>query len=164
MNVDPVDGSSYRSAFEAAGGLNCAQPGAQDVDMVAIKRLRAKVHKDTEEFIQTLRDSDPSYEEKFGSSSCGRTGLVEVLQEDCLYVAQNQVASRKHVLLLNMASSKAPGGGVRGGAGAQEEDLCRRTDLLPYLEAASRTLYPLAPGAGILSKCVRVLKAGEEGG
>ena len=48
----------------------------------------------------------------------------------------------KRVLVLNYASSTHPGGGVRRGARAQEETLCRQTTLLCSLEsAAARPFY-----------------------
>ena len=42
--------------------------------------------------------------------------------------------SQKEVLVLNMANPVNPGGGVRRGARAQEEDLCRKSSLLLALE------------------------------
>ena len=43
--------------------------------------------------------------------------------------------------VLNMASDRKPGGGVRKGASAQEEELCRRSTLFPHLETLKH-LYP----------------------
>ncbi|MCD8315913.1 MAG: TIGR02452 family protein [Eggerthellaceae bacterium] len=45
------------------------------------------------------------------------------------------------VLVLNLASGIEPGGQVRNGAGAQEEDLCRRTSLLLSLESDEAKKY-----------------------
>ncbi len=45
------------------------------------------------------------------------------------------------VLVLNMASATQPGGQVRNGASAQEEDLCRRTSLLISLESEGAAPY-----------------------
>lgn len=42
--------------------------------------------------------------------------------------------ARREVLVLNFANPVRPGGGVRSGASAQEEDLCRKSSLLPALE------------------------------
>jgi len=62
------------------------------------------------------------------------TGCVfEVLQKDCLLAARSLVKEGHSVCVLNMANQFTPGGGYANGAGAQEEDLCRRTDLLKSL-------------------------------
>ncbi len=72
------------------------------------------------------------------------------------------------VLVLNMACAKGPGGGVRMGAGAQEEDLFRRTDMsrhsAPYYKS---TPYPLAdsdPITAMITEGVTVLRGSEKKG
>ncbi len=73
----------------------------------------------------------------------------------------------KEILVLNFANAVHPGGGVRRGARAQEEDLCRRSSLLPALEGeASSAFYSynwslrsfLGSDAVILTPCVEVVK------
>jgi uncharacterized protein (TIGR02452 family) len=59
--------------------------------------------------------------------------VLEVLPKDCLVAARELVNAGHSVCLLNMANQHIPGGGYATGAGAQEEDLCRRTDLLKSL-------------------------------
>jgi uncharacterized protein (TIGR02452 family) len=48
---------------------------------------------------------------------------------------------REEILVLNFANPIHPGGGVRRGARAQEEDLCRSSNLLYALEAESAMEY-----------------------
>ena len=78
---------------------------------------------------------------------------VQVRNADCVKVATELAKDPEaKVWMLNMASAKTPGGGVRNGANAQEEHLCRCSDLLPQLErGASEGNYPLQnyanPGA-----------------
>lgn len=47
----------------------------------------------------------------------------------------------KPVLVLNLANPVHPGGGVRRGARAQEEDLCRKSSLLLSLESKKASKY-----------------------
>lgn len=49
--------------------------------------------------------------------------------------------SNKHVLVLNLANAVHPGGGVRRGAHAQEEELCRKSSLLLSLESKTAKRY-----------------------
>lgn len=62
---------------------------------------------------------------------------VAVHENDFLAVAARLLADGGRVAVLNMASRRNPGGGVLTGAGAQEENLFRRSD-------AFRFLYPFA--------------------
>ena len=54
----------------------------------------------------------------------------------CGYGCEN-----KGILVLNLASAVHPGGGVRRGARAQEEDLCRKSSLLLSLESDAAKAY-----------------------
>ena len=65
---------------------------------------------------------------------------VQVVNADCLDVAHLVVARGEQPVVLNMANRQNPGGGVLGGAGAQEENLFRRSNLL-------WSLYQFAPYA-----------------
>lgn len=71
------------------------------------------------------------------------------------------------ILVLNFANPFNPGGGVRRGANAQEEDLCRKSSLLLSLESDSAKAYynyhrqlrsPYSSDAIILSPKVQIIK------
>lgn len=61
--------------------------------------------------------------------------LIKVINQDCLAFAHEIVSNdtTDDLCVLNMASAKNPGGGVYGGAGAQEEYLFRCSDYFRFL-------------------------------
>ena len=61
-------------------------------------------------------------------------------------------------VVLNMASSFKPGGGVIKGAKAQEEDLCRRSNLYPSL-LHFEDKYPIPKFGGIYTRGVLVFRS-----
>lgn len=74
------------------------------------------------------------------------------------------------ILVLNFANPVIPGGGVRRGAKAQEEDLCRRSSLLMSLESEAAAEYYhlherynswLSTDSMILSPKVEIIRDGE---
>lgn len=80
---------------------------------------------------------------------------------------QQPAGAEKPVLVLNFANPVHPGGGVRHGARAQEEDLCRCSTLLLSLESPAAASYyafnsslnsRLGSDAMILSPRVEVLR------
>lgn len=65
---------------------------------------------------------------------------VEIANEDCLYAAKHLLKEGLLPAVLNMASFYKPGGGVFNGAGAQEENLFRRTNLFKSLFRYDKSL------------------------
>ncbi|NGX59741.1 MAG: hypothetical protein KR126chlam3_00898 [Chlamydiae bacterium] len=70
----------------------------------------------------------------------GHNTSFQVVNQDAVYTAMDLKKQVDKVALLNPANAYRPGGGTRRGAAAMEEDLCRRSALLPELEKQS---YPL---------------------
>ena len=104
--------------------------------------------------------SQKRYQEGVAKYSISETN-VEFLQEDCVYAAVNLVKQGLNPLLLNMASWVQPGGGVKNGAGSQEEDLFRRSDYHKFLHTH---YYPQKRFQAILSKQVEFCRRGREVG
>ena len=92
--------------------------------------------------------------------TCGQI-RISVANEDCLDRARWLRAKGHTVAVLNMACAHSPGGGVRWGAGAQEEELHRRTDLCRFLRDLQENLYPIGERTCLLSRGVTVFKEGE---
>jgi len=85
--------------------------------------------------------------------------IIHVENQDCLLSAKELLKKYKKVGVLNMASFRTPGGGVLNGSGAQEENLCRRSNLYAYLIKDREKGYPMK--AGSFSDKVTVFKDGE---
>lgn len=69
-----------------------------------------------------ITPSEASAEEEFQTE-------ITVVNEDCVLAAKKLVSESLNPAMLNMASLHHPGGGVIDGSGAQEESLCRRSNL-----------------------------------
>lgn len=104
-----------------------------------------------------------------------KTGFTQVCVEniDCLAAARMLQLQGYNVAVLNMASRQNPGGGVYGGAGAQEENLFRRSNLFqsmfrfaPYANSygleKSSNQYPLDRNFGGLYVPNAMVFKGEE--
>ncbi|GMO50283.1 MAG: hypothetical protein Pg6C_13860 [Treponemataceae bacterium] len=99
-----------------------------------------------------------------------------VINADCLETAEILVKLGFNPCVLNLASRKNPGGGVLGGAGAQEENLFRRSNLFlslyqfaPYANEYGITRheksYPLNKNTvGIYSAGITVFRGSEKNG
>ena len=96
---------------------------------------------------------------------------VEVVQRDILEVANefarmndNIGKTTKHrVAVLNMANQSQPGGSYLSGAGAQEENLHRRSDLYRFLAENGKSFYPLGNSA-LVSEDVSIFRSAEAHG
>ena len=95
-----------------------------------------------------------------------RPAPVVVVDGDTLGVARHLLLGGfSHVSVLNMASAARPGGGVWGGSAAQEESLCRRSNLWAFLEGMRRRgFYPLPVNGGLVSPGVTVFRGTESQG
>ncbi|MDL2323142.1 TIGR02452 family protein [Bacteroidales bacterium OttesenSCG-928-A17] len=100
-----------------------------------------------------------------------------VIEADCLETAGLLKNAGYNVCVLNMASRQNPGGGVLNGAGAQEENIFRRSNLFQSLyqfvdysyqydvERNRENSYPLErESGGIYSKKVSIIRGSENSG
>ena len=108
------------------------------------KRSNAIVY--TADQVKALRDN-PSGDGVFNLGGRVRVSVINrdsfaaaiELNNDYLYQSGKH---KKEALVLNFANPVHPGGGVRRGANAQEEDLCRKSSLLLSLESENaRSFY-----------------------
>jgi uncharacterized protein (TIGR02452 family) len=84
-----------------------------------------------------------------------KSGEISVQAENCLDVAHQLVKQGFSVGMINMANAHHPGGGIKKGSKAQEEDLCRCSNLYDSL---SRFLYPMKEFECFVSKDVEFFK------
>ena len=92
--------------------------------------------------------------------------VIKVVNQDCLAYAKSLLEEdgTRDLCVLNMASAKNPGGGVFGGAGAQEEYLFRCSDYFRFLYHP-RHSYPLNRNfGGVFSRGVTIFRDTEAKG
>ena len=80
--------------------------------------------------------------------------IISVVNKDCVEVA-NELALKGKTCVLNMANAINKGGGVERGAMAQEEELCRRSNLWYGLRPS---YYPMQDDEFIYTKNVKFFR------
>jgi|GEM_PF-2966976 len=89
-----------------------------------------------------LRDGKYLYSQSQWFPPCAEIPLIEnkystttcyVKSQDCLEMAQEYVLNGFKTVVLNFASPIEPGGGMAEVMGSQEEDICRRSELLDFM-------------------------------
>jgi uncharacterized protein (TIGR02452 family) len=99
------------------------------------------------------------------------TTVTQVIEGDCLELALYLKNKHKcNPAMLIMASQSHPGGGYQNGSFAQEENICRRTNLFmclddPYVMDSGRNWnYPLPEFGGVYVPSCLVIRDSEENG
>ncbi|RIB19969.1 hypothetical protein C2G38_2244844 [Gigaspora rosea] len=88
---------------------------------------------------------------------------IEVYNGDCLsYALDLKKKLGLNPIVLNMANDQVPGGNYLYGAGAQEENLFRRTNLFQYHEPKRNEWYPIPNAGGIYCPNATVIRASEQ--
>ena len=75
---------------------------------------------------------------------------IRVEDRDCVLAAKALIDAGYHPAMLNLADLYTPGGLVEYGSGAQEENLCRRSDLIVSLYQFSTARVRQYPGLGLV--------------
>ena len=153
------DAAQWLRTFKGAGD------GTQNPDMKIIRSLRQYVWQQTKTIIGDEDLSDYTDVLKapdlrlHSLQAQGQRAKVQVVQQDMLEEAV-RLSKCYSVAVLNMASPWKPGGGVFSGAGAQEENSFRRSNLASYLH---QKFYPLEEKC-LVSHGVLVLRGSEQRG
>lgn len=106
------------------------------------------------------RESDlPETESKEGTKT-----EVGIVKGDCLEAGIRLKRSGLNPVVLNMANPVIPGGGVRNGAAAQEENIFRRSAYAYFLYDKRYAKYPIGATGAIYTPNVSVFRGLEEAG
>ena len=169
----PHDTGGWLRAFTLAGN------GTSQPDMRKIRALRTLIWAQTQRVCRgescdvfaadpELADP-PSYTYRvyaaprvFAAPAClQQFPHCNVAECDMLDHAEDLVCQGLSVAILNMAAATKPGGGVRWGAGAQEENLHRRSDAMRFTMDQESGNYPLKGAMCLLSHGVTIFRGNE---
>lgn len=92
---------------------------------------------------------------------------IIVVERDCCLAAADELQAGYHPVMLNLASLSHPGGGYKTGAGAQEENIVRRSNYAWTIDRDMRPAaprYPISAQGGIYSPQVTVFRDSEDAG
>jgi len=171
------DPAVWQNLFRTVGD------GTADPNMKAIRACRALIWRQSEEAINCAEISKPSTQSDT-LPLCG-AARTEVLRSDMINLPSQPSSLRcsvriegtdmletagelcrqgHHVGVLNMANANTPGGVLGHGAGAQEENLHRRSDAVRFTVKQRKKHYPIPDDACLLSQDVTVFRGTEKDG
>ncbi|CAI2173084.1 18357_t:CDS:2 [Funneliformis geosporum] len=140
--------------IEAFNKLNYVHPRTNKVIELSKELIEQEIHK--AKFYPNgsalTREIVPEFQEKPD---------IKVVDGDCLKRALEMVREGFNPLVLNMASATKAGGGYKNGAGAQEENLFRRTNLYQYHERNKKNWYPIPSLGGVYCPNATVIRSSE---
>ena len=123
------------------------------------------------------RKSLPSVEEVMSAATMYRESVrvlidpvapvqteVRVENDDCVLVAKRLIDEGYNPAMLNLADLYTPGGLVEYGSGAQEENLCRRSNLILSLYQFSQARIRQYPDLGLVQHADQYPMDGRNGG
>ena len=148
------DAETWLRAFKDAGD------GSDNPNMPEIRALRQGIwwqtafligNTDFSSFTQVVKAPRDLWHPQ---AAQGPKPQVEVLERDCLEEAM-RLSRSFSVAVLNMASSRCPGGGVNAVAGAQQKNIFRRSNLANFLHP---NFYPLSEEDCVVSGGVDVFR------
>eukprot|EP00668_Euglena_longa_P007892 GGOE01009497.1.p1 GENE.GGOE01009497.1~~GGOE01009497.1.p1 ORF type:complete len:367 (+),score=56.20 GGOE01009497.1:71-1171(+) len=163
------DAESWRRRFRRA---------SEDGDCFALRSLRVEIIKQTLQAMRVRRYrscndavvelfSNPRVVELFAVPSMpsslpgpGPCLSISVRNGDCLEVAEALQKEGMNPVVMNMACARSPGGGFMTGAGAQEENLFRRSDYASHLLKA---FYPIDQQV-VYTANIKVFRSSEASG
>ena len=117
--------------YASRSGLRVQLPGTEEV-MAAAKMYREPIH-------DTITPTVPVQTE------------VRVENKDCVLAARDLIDAGFNPAMLNLADLITPGGLVEYGSGAQEENLCRRSNLVLSLYQFSAGRVRQYPDLGLVT-------------
>ena len=130
--------------YASRGGLKVQLPGTEEV-MAAAKMYREPIH-------DTITPTVPIQTE------------VRVENKDCVLAAKDLIDAGFNPAMLNLADLITPGGLVEYGSGAQEENLCRRSNLILSLYQFSAGRVRQYPDLGLVTHTDRYPMDERKGG
>lgn len=107
--------------------------------------------------VKDVMEAARMYREPFFSDIDRKAGELEpaevrVEDKDCVLAAMDLIDAGYNPVMLNLADLYVPGGLVEYGSGAQEENLCRRSNLILSLYQFSSSRVRQYPGLGLVSR------------
>ena len=136
------------SLFKPIEWLNQFKVASEAKDRLELRKLRKEIFQQTIQIIKQkeysldgediqLDNADLTEKTVFytkpkhlNPSDCNTQTKFTVIEADCIETSLLLQKAGYNVCMLNMANRQNPGGGVWGGAGAQEENIFRRSNIL----------------------------------